>query len=111
MEDIGKLDSGKVVPHWIPSHGQRPDWGPPNVGMGNKWLWRSPNDMVDREAKEATKTQALRYGLEEHLRECKKAKCGANRRLRHVEMGARHRFQQLSDARHAVWLGGWDAPL
>ena len=67
LEDIGKLGRGKVVPHWISSHGKRQGWGPPNVGMGNKWSWRSPNDMVDREAKADTKSQALRYGLEEHM--------------------------------------------
>ena len=112
MKDIGKLDRGKVVPHWTSSHGkQQLDWGPPNVGMGDKWLWRSLNDMVDRGAKAATKSQALKHGLEERIRECKKATRGATRRLRAVEMGVRNLDQQLNDPRYTVWLRDWDAPL
>ena len=104
-DDLVEIPIDVIYSYWIPSHGKKKDWKPPDIGFGNSSVWRSLNDIADVEAKDAVKQQDWRYGNKLYEDAKRAAITNAGFRLRAVEIGATHRFtNHVYHNEMASWL-------
>ena len=67
--------------------------------------------MADAESKRTAEAQEQRHGAKEHQQQRAMVSRAAHQRLRAIEIGATHRFQNLGAARHCTWLADQGIPM